>query len=144
MDKTLWLKVAAGWSFFMAACQAVISVWPAAAAYFQAPPALLENRWQLFWIGEGAALVMVVFGLYALSGARSIRRLPLLRLGLIGISTAFLLRGLFLVLDVLVIVGVLAGEILVQGTISTLVFLAAGVSFAAGTVANWKDMRLPA
>ena len=142
MDKKLWLKVAAGWSFFMAICQTLISVWPAAATYFQAPPSLLENRWQLFWMGEGAALVLVVFGLYALSGAGSIRRLPLLRLGLIGISSLFLLRGLFLILDVLVILGVLAGELLIQGTISTLVFLGAGISYAVGTILNWRAMRV--
>ena len=142
MNKTLCLKIAAGWSFFMAVCQAVISLWPAAAEYFGAPPALLADRWQLLIWGEGAALVLVVFGLYALSGAGTIRRLPLLRLGLIGISLLFLLRGLFLVLDVLVILGVLAGELLVQGTISTLVFLAAGISYAVGTVLNWRSMGM--
>ena len=54
MDKTLWLKIAAGLSFFMAVCQTVISLSPAAAAYFQAPPALLENRSQLILFGGGA------------------------------------------------------------------------------------------
>ncbi len=141
MDKKTWLKVAAGWSFFMAICQSVISISPAAAAYFQAPPALLADRWQLFLWGEGAALVLVIFGLYALSGAGAIRHLPLLRLGLIGISLLFLLRGLFIVLDALVILGVLAGEFLLQGTISTLVFLGAGVSYAVGTVLNWRTMQ---
>lgn len=144
MDKTMWLKVAAGWSFFMAICQTVISLSPDAAAYFQAPPALLADRWQLLLWGEAAALVLVVFGLYALSGARIIRRLPLLRLGLIGISTLFLLRGLFVVFSVLTVLGVLPGELLIQGEIATLVFLAAGVAYAVGTVLNWKDMQVRA
>lgn len=142
MDKKLWLKVAAGWSFFMAVCQTVISLSPAAAAYFKAPPALLEDRGQLLLWGGAAALVLVVFGFYALSGAGAVRRLPLLRLGLIGISSLFLLRGLFLILDVLVILGMLAGELLVQGTISTLVFLGAGISYAVGTVLNWRDLQV--
>ncbi len=142
MDKKTWLKIAAGWSFFMAICQTAISLSPSAAAYFKAPPPLLENRWLLLLMGGGAAMVLVIFGLYALSGAGSIRSLPLLRLGLIGISSLFLLRGLFLILDVLVILGVLAGEMLVQGTISTLVFLAAGVSFGVGTIMNWRDLRV--
>jgi hypothetical protein len=142
MDKTIWLKVAAGLSFFMAICQTVISLSPAAAAYFQAPPALLENRAKLFLIGEGAALILVIFGLYAFSGAGSIPRMPLLRLGLIGISSLFLLRGLFVILDVLVILGVLVGEILIQGVISTLVFLAAGITYAVGTVSNWREMQI--
>jgi hypothetical protein len=142
MDKRLWLKIAAGLSFFMAICQTVISISPAAAAYFQAPPSLLENRMQLLLIGEGAALVLVIFGLYALSGAGSIRRLPLLRLGLTGISSLFLLRGLFFILTALALLGILKGEILIQGAISDLVFLAAGITYALGTVLNWKDMRV--
>jgi len=142
MDKKLWLKIAAGLSFFMALCQTVISLSPAAAAYFHAPPSLLENRLQLYLIGLGAALILVIFGLYALSGAGSIRRLPLLRLGLTGISSLFLLRGLFFILTVLALLGILKGEILVQGVISDLVFLSAGIAFAIGTLLNWKEMRV--
>lgn len=142
MDKKLWLRVAAGLSFFMAACQTVISLSPAAAAYFQAPPGLLNDRLRLFVVGEGAALVFAICGLYALSGAGSIRHLPLLRLGLIGISSLYLLRGLFFIVSVLIILGVLQGRILIQGEISTLVFLAAGVAYAAGTVTNWRGMRV--
>ncbi len=142
MDKKFWLKVAAGLSLFMAICQTIISLSPAAAAYFEAPPALLENRLQLFLIGEGTALILVIFGLYALSGAGRIRRLPLLRLGLIGISSLYLLRGLFIILTVLTILGIFEGELLIQGVISTLVFLAAGIAYAAGTVLNWREMQI--
>jgi hypothetical protein len=142
MNKKSWLKLAAGFSFFMAICQTVISLSPAAAAYFEAPPPLLENRMQLFLIGEGAALIFAVFGLYALSGAGSIRHLPLLRLGLVGISGLYLLRGLFIILTVLTLFGVLQGEILIQGVISHLVFLSAGIAYATGTVLNWKEMQI--
>ena len=142
MDKKLWLKIAAGLSFFMAICQTVISLSPTAAAYFQAPPSLLENRLQLYLIGLGAALILVIFGLYALSGAGSIRHLPLLRLGLTGISSLFLLRGLFFILSLLTLLGILKGEILVQGVVSDLVFLAAGITYAVGTLLNWREMRV--
>ncbi len=140
MDRKLWLKIAAGFAFFMAVCQSVISISPAAAAYFEAPPSLLADRWQLFLWGEGAALVLVVFGLYALSGAGTIRHLPLLRLGLIGISLLFLLRGLFFIISLLIVLGVLEGEILIQGEIATLVFLGAGIAYAVGTTMNWRSM----
>jgi len=142
VDKRVWLKTAAGLSFFMAICQTVISLSPAAAAYFQAPPPLLENRLQLFLVGEGAALILVIFGLYALSGAGSIPRLPLLRVGLVGISSLYLLRGLFFILTLLMILGVLEGEILIQGVISHLVFLAAGIAYTAGTALNWSKMQI--
>ena len=140
MDRKLWLKIAAGFSFFMAICQLVVTLSPAAAEYFQAPPPLLENRLQLLLMGGGATLVVVIFGLYALSGAGSIRHLPLLRLGLIGISSLYLLRGLFIILTVLTLLGILEGEILIQGVASHLVFLAAGIAYAVGTVLNWKQM----
>jgi hypothetical protein len=142
MNKRLWLKTAAGLSFFMAICQTVISLSPAIAEYFGAPPPLLQNRMQLFLVGEGAALIFAVFGLYALSGAKSIRHLPLLRLGLAGISSLYLLRGLFIILTVLAILGILQGETPIQGVISHLVFLAAGVAYAVGTVLNWKEMQI--
>ncbi len=141
MDKRMWLKIAAGFSFFMALVQTVVSISPEAAAYFKAPPPLLENPLQLFVVGEVAALILVIFGLYALSGAKSIPHLPLLRLGLIGISTIFLLRGLFIILTALVLLGVLEGELLIQGEISTLVFLGAGLAYAVGTVLNWSEMQ---
>lgn len=126
----------------MAICQTVISISPTAAAYFQAPPGLLGNRLKLFLIGEGPALILVIFGLYALSGAGSIPRMPLLRLGLIGISSFFLLRGLFFIVSVLIILGILEGEILIQWEISTLVFLAAGIAYAVGIVLNGREMQV--
>lgn len=142
MNKSLWLKIAAGFSFSMAIIQAVISLSPAAAAYFQAPPSLLENRLSLFLFGEGAALILVVFGMYALSGAGIIRHLPLLCLVLIVISSIFMLRGLFIIITVLKFTGVLQGEILTQGVATHFVFLAAGIAFTAGTILNWKEMRI--
>ena len=58
MDKKVWLKVAAGLSFFMAICQAVISLSPAAAAYFKAPATTLEEPPVAFssWRGSNADL----------------------------------------------------------------------------------------
>jgi hypothetical protein len=141
MDRRLWLKVAAGLSFSMAACQAVISVWPAAAEYFQAPPSLLNDRVRLFVIGGAAALIPLAFGLYALSGAGVIRRLPLLRTALVGIGSLFLLRGLFILLTVLVALGVLQGRVQLPGVASHLVFLSAGVAYLGGAVLNWKTLK---
>jgi hypothetical protein len=141
MHKKAWLKVAAGITFFMAACQTVISISPAAAAYFEAPPSLLEDRLMLFVIGESAALVLVIFSLYALSGVGKIRRLPLLRIVLSTISTLFLLRGLFIVFTVLELLNILKGKILIQGVLSHLVFLAAGIAYTGGTILNWREMQ---
>jgi hypothetical protein len=141
VDRRLWLKVAAGLSFSMAACQAVISVWPAAAEYFQAPSNLLNDRVRLFVIGGAAALIPVLFGLYALSGAGVIRRLPLLRTALVGIGSLFLLRGLFIILTLLVALGVRQGQVLLPGVASHVVFLSAGIAYLGGAVLNWKTLK---
>ncbi len=141
MDGRSWLKVAAGLSFFMAACQAVISVWPSAAAYFQAPPSLLNDPVRLFVVGGAAALIPLLFGLYALSGAGVIRRLPLLRTALVGIGSLFLLRGLFIILTLLVAFGFLQGQVMLQGVASHVVFLSAGIVYLGGAVLNWKALK---
>lgn len=44
-------------------------------------------------------ITLTVFGLYAFSGARLLRRLPLLRTGLVTIAGIYTLRGLVLILD---------------------------------------------
>lgn len=44
----------------------------------------------------GLALAFAIFGLYALSGARIIGGLPLLRAGLLAIASTYILRGLAL------------------------------------------------
>jgi len=143
MDRKLWLTIAAGWSFFMAIFQTIFTLSPAAAEYFMGPQPVQQNRLQLLLIGLIGALILVDFGLYALSGAGIIRRLPLLRFGLIGISIVFLLRGLFIVLNLLVTLGVLPGGTIIQGDISSVVFLAAGLTYAIGTALNWKDLGRP-
>ena len=125
----------------MAACQAVISVWPAAAAYFQAPPALLNDRVRLFMVGGTAALIPVLFGFYALSGAGVIRRLPLLRTALVGVGSLFLLRGLFIILTFLVALGVLQGHVVLPGVASHVVFLSAGIAYLGGAALNWKALN---
>jgi hypothetical protein len=141
VDRRLWLKVAAGFSFSMAAGQAAISVWPAAAEYFQAPPSLLNDRVRMLVVGGGAALIPLLFGLYALSGAGVIRRLPLLRTALVGIGSLFLLRGLFIVITVLVALGILQGQLLLPAVTSHLVFLSAGILFLGGAALNWKALK---
>jgi len=140
MNGRLWLKLAAGLSFSMAACQAVISVWPAAAAYFQAPPSLLNDRVRLFVVGGAAALIPALFGLYALSGAGVIRRLPLVRTVLVVVGSLFLLRGLFIILTILEALGIRQGQILLAGVASHVMFLLAGVAYLGGAVLTWTAL----
>jgi hypothetical protein len=137
MDRRSWLIAAAAFGFFMAAAQAAIAVWPAAAIYFQAPPSLLNDRVQMLAIGGGAALIPALLGLYALSGAGVVRRLPLLRTVLVGTGVLFLLRGLFIVLTVLALLGIGPGQLVPVAAASHLVFLMAGIAFLGGAILNW-------
>lgn len=141
MDGRRWLTLGAGMSFFMAAVQLLLSLSPAAAGYFGAPPGLLADRTRLLLVGGGAALLPAAFGLYALSGAGRFRRLPLLRTGLVAIGGLYLLRGLFIVLTLLELLGIVKARILPQGVASHLVFLAAGLAYALGTAASWRALR---
>jgi hypothetical protein len=57
--------------------------------------------------GLVVTILFVLSGLYALAGANTIRRLPLLRSGLVAIGVIYALRGLFLLPELLVMAGVL-------------------------------------
>ena len=71
----------------------------------------------------------------------AIRRLPLVRMVLIGAGGLFLLRGLFIVLTVMVVLGIRPGAVLPAAVGSHLVFLAAGIAFLGGAVLNWRALR---
>ena len=102
---------------------------------------LLNDRVRLFVVGGTAALIPVLFGFYALSGAGVIRRLPLLRTVLVGVGSLFLLRGLFIILTFLVAMGFLQGQLSLFGVTSHLVFLSAGVAYLGGAALNWNALK---
>jgi hypothetical protein len=52
------------------------------------------GSWRPAIVTSGIAVVLTIWGLYALSGAGVIGRLPLLRLALCAITAIYLLRGL--------------------------------------------------
>jgi hypothetical protein len=82
------------------------------------------------------AVVFVVFGLYALSGAGHIRRLPLLWWGLLGISCIYTLRGLMLFPQLLIRARILSSSETfgLQSLASSLVALFIGLVYLVGTL----------
>lgn len=68
--------------------------------FFGAPEPLIVNyengAMGLVWTTIAIALVLAVWAAFAFSGAGLIRRLPLLRTGLVGIAAIYLLRGALL------------------------------------------------
>jgi hypothetical protein len=95
-----YLLLAGGYfSLGFSAFQASAIGWPArAVGYFGGPAELrIEKPIQYALLCLAIAAIMAVFGLYALSGAGKIRRLPLLRTVLIAVTAIYLLRGLLII-----------------------------------------------
>jgi hypothetical protein len=76
-------------------------------------------------ITSGIAAILFIWALYAFSGAGLIRRLPLLKTGLVVISAVYLVRGLVFI------------PVLIW---SSLVCLVYGFSYAAGTRQVWARL----
>ncbi len=93
------------------------------------------------WHAAMKKLIPALVGLYALSGAGVIRRLPLLRTILLVVGSLFFLRGLFIIMTVMVVLGIRPGEVWPMAVASHLVFLAAAAAFLGGAILNWKRLK---
>jgi hypothetical protein len=80
----------------------------------------------------------ILFGLYALSGAKVIRRLPVLKAALIVISAIFVLRGAGIIGDayMMTVDPSYPGRMFVF----SLVALITGLCFLLGTKKNWRNL----
>ena len=95
-----YLLIAGGYfSLAFAAFQASAMAWPAhVVKYFGGPAELRTLRPVLYGVlCLAIAAIVAVFGLYALSGAGNVRRLPLLRTVLLFVTVIYLLRGLLII-----------------------------------------------
>ncbi|KKO46641.1 hypothetical protein WG68_04965 [Arsukibacterium ikkense] len=81
--------------------------------------------------------VLLLWALFALSGAGVIRRLPLLRTALCVISAIFLLRGLAFV----ALMPLFPGNSLTFWLVSSAICLVIGLLYAVGTVQAWRQLR---
>jgi putative oxidoreductase len=90
------------------------------------------------------AAVLATWALYAFSGAGLIRRLPLLRLGLVIPSTIYLVRGLLGIPAVVFVDRPYLNELEARMTfmvMSSLICLACGWLYASGTAQVWASAR---
>ena len=85
----------------------------------------------------GIALVLLIWALYAFSGAGRIRRLPLLRTGLVTISAIYLLRGL-IPLPMLATNPAAVDAFVIWSSLIVLVY---GLCYALGTWIAWPQLR---
>lgn len=138
-----WLTAAAALCFGIALLHAaMIFMDPRAYAYFGAPQlgrAKAAGYSYPDLMTAGLVLIFAAFGAYALSGAGRIRRLPLLRIGLVLIGMVFTLRGLVLIPE---LAGLASGaDVPPRMAFFSLVSLVTGVAFLTGTRSRWRQMK---
>lgn len=138
----LLLILAAILSFDLSLFQAVISLRPKWSAAFGAPQALLQDRQLLLAAGLLTALVVAICGFYALSGAGVISRLPLLRLGLLGIGCGYLFRGTFAIPELFGMSRLLSSGAPIPWrlAVASIIALLAGLSYLAGLALGWERL----
>ncbi len=111
---------------------------PAWYRFFGAPEPLivaLENgNPALHWITAGIAAILASWSAYAFAGAGVIRRLPLMRTALVGISAVYLARGL------LIIPAMVQPNPAPFDIWSSLIVLGYGLVYAIGTARAWPSL----
>lgn len=128
-------------SFAFALFQVIISFSPSLSLYFGAPEALVTNIYALVFTGFTVAGILSLFGLYAMSGAGCIRALPWLKQVLLVISGIYILRGLLLIPEFLVVTGAVQASIPVAPRFVAFSAgsLLMGMLFMIGTIGGWKS-----
>ena len=119
------------------ACIAGGSAWYRALG---APPqvvhAVERGAWRPMLLTIGIALGLMIWAAYALAGAGVIRRLPLLRIALIGITAVYVVRGLLFRPEML-------GRTDLSGMFalwSAAIVLAMGLAHAIGLWRGWNEL----
>ncbi len=95
----------------------------------------------------GVAILCAIWGFYGLSGAGSIRRLPLLRLGIFLIGAIYTPYGLLIILRELGVVKSLVSSGMMNLPSWTVTFgaLITGICYWVGLATGWKQLgRKPA
>ena len=92
-------------------------------------------------VTAGLTLVFTVWAAYAFSGAGRLRRLPLLRTGLVVIGLIYALRDLLLVPEVLWLLSGRTPPVQPRQLIFSLAALVTGLAYLVGTQRAWSSLR---
>ena len=136
-----YLLLAGGYFSLAFAAFQVSAIWwsPSAVRYFGGPAELSMERPILYAVlCLAVSEIVAVFGVYALSGAGKIRRLPLLRTVLIAVTGIYLLRGLLIIPQAPV---VLKHPGLVRFLVFSTISLCLGMVHLAGVVQIYRHGR---
>ncbi len=97
-----------------------------------------QGHWYPTAVTSVIVVVLSLWSLYALSGARVIFRLPLLRLGLCVISLVYLIRGIAFV----GIMPMFPENSLTFWLVSSGICLGVGMLYAVGTFQSWSKLSV--
>ena len=86
------------------------------------------------------AMIFTLWGLYAFSGAGLMRRLPLLRLGLILIAGVYTLRGIGVIPQVVWMV-VSPQSVAPREIVFSLASLFVGIAYLVGILSSWERLK---
>ena len=95
-----------------------------------------KGSWYPAGLTFGIAVVLLLWALYAFSGAGLIRRLPLLKAGLAVISAAYLIRG-FAFIPAYIVKPEIVDDFLIWSSLICLVY---GYFYAIGTRQVWEKL----
>lgn len=109
--------------------------------FFGAPETLIieyeAGSMELVWITIVIAIILAIWAAFAFSGAGLMRRLPLLRTGLVVITAIYLLRGMSLI-PALMLAPYPRYEFDLWSSAIVLVY---GLCYAIGTWRAWPQLR---
>ena len=143
MNRPSSLLILAGvLSFCAAILQAALGFVPEWSAALGAADALVSNPPLLLISSLVVALLLVIFGLYGLSGAGVIRRLPLLRPGLFVIGLLYGLVGIYFPFQVLEMLGILpsAGSTPIFTLLVSFGAFITALAYLIGLAVSWKRL----
>jgi hypothetical protein len=137
------LTLGSGFSFAMALYHVALAFSPALTEASGAGKELYSNQPLLVAAGLAVAVAFAVCGMYALAGAGHIRRLPLLRVALLGVGGVCTLNGLTFVSQLLAVLNLRPSPqpVLPVAFLASLGFLIIGLLYLSGTVAGWRRLR---
>jgi len=143
-NQNIFLLTAGLLSIAVAIFQAVIALTPIWGFYFGGG-ALAAQPVRLLVVGLGLAMLFAAAGLYGLSGAGVVKRLPLLRLELVVISFVYIYRGVLAMPQALVALGYLPApqavpqpHVPMPALLSSLMVLVIGLFYLVGLMRGWK------
>lgn len=117
---------------------------PTVSLYFGAPEALVQNNYLLIISCILIAIIIAVFGLYAISGAGYIRPLPWIKQVLTAISFLFILRGILFIPELMIVLGFLdvSFPVAPRYVVFSLGILLIGLIYLLGTIGGWRSIPL--